>query len=748
MGSRLYVSVLWHMHQPCYKDLRQGRYILPWVRLHGIKSYYDMGKIVAEVQGAKANFNFVPSLLVQLLDYAGGEGRDLYLEYTEKDPSEMTYGEKLFLLQNFFHANFDNLIRPYPRYLQLWEKRDGYDSWEHKLARFNHQDIMDLQVWFNLAWFGYLPKTRDPELKELILKGENYTAGDKEVIINKQRQIIRELIPLYQQLQAEGVVELSTTPFYHPILPLLCDTCVARESQSDVPLPAQRFAFPEDADRQIREAIEFHQEIFGTRPAGMWPSEGAVSRAALELMATNGISWTASDEEILGRTLYQQGFCDWDSREWLYQPYQLELSDGSLNIFFRDHHISDLIGFVYHRWHTNDAIGDLIHRLRQLKGHLPDGRSHLVSIILDGENAWEHYHNNGYDFLTGIYRALVDHPELELVTFSEYLARFGTHQTLRTIFPGSWIGANFATWIGQKPKNRAWEYLARARNDLVRLSRQQPASTEDQELAWRSMLMAEGSDWFWWFGDTHSSALDAEFDELFRRHLINVYRSFNWEPPAFLERPVAETGAIDLVNEPVGYIWPVIDGRETSSDEWLAAGSLDLTKGSVTMQRANYLFERLWFGFNDTYLFIRLDGAGCQWLKGAEPDLRESYGEEPRIIFQVVHDNSYLIEVCAQPGKLEQSARMKVELRRQTDGAAEHVTTIKQFGLEQVLELAIPLSDLGLVGPRRFALAVIIANERGELEKWPAGAPLWINLPGLNTTSESRFSAGGRPQYE
>ena len=719
MGKKLNIAFLWHMHQPCYKDLHTNHYHLPWVRLHGIKGYYDMAKIVEEVEKARVTFNLVPSLLEQLSDYAEGIGMDIYLEHTLKEPSDLTREEKIFILSNFFHANHENMICPYPRYAELDSLRGDVSTVDQRLDQWSTQDFLDLQVWFNLTWFGQTIKDRDEEIQGLIRKGRGYSQGDKERVLAKQREVLQEVVPLYRSLADNGRIELTTSPFYHPILPLLCDTDEARNSMPGSSLPRSRFSFPEDADSQIRGGLSYHEAVFGRRPRGMWPSEGSVSDAALNLMARNGLVWTASDENILANTLRAKGR-EIRGREFLYQPYLWESEGGQLAMFFRDHQISDLIGFVYHRWFTPDAIGDLIHRLSNLKRELPSDRPNLVSIILDGENAWEYYYRNGYDFLTGIYRGLAEHPDLEMVTFSEYLWRHPIGERTKRIHPGSWINADFGTWIGQPAKNLAWEYLTRARQDIERYTPEQ-LSEEKVELAWHEMMIAEGSDWFWWLGDTHSSALDAEFDELFRIHLKNIYWILEQEAPAYLDYPIQQA-AVHYGQEPTEMIHPTLDGT-VGPGEWAPAGTYSFDKGSGAMQRSQYLIERLFYGFDTYYLYLRLEGNVCSWLQGSNPALEESFGHEPQIQFSLTHRQDFFIRVNAinKPGE-----KVPVELVTQPDELL--IDTLPARVSERNLELAVPLEKLGLNSADQFGLQVIVKNEKGELERWPVHDPLQIQI--------------------
>ncbi|MBI4716130.1 MAG: glycoside hydrolase, partial [Nitrospirae bacterium] len=396
----LHIAFVWHMHQPYYKDVVTGKFILPWVRLHGIKDYYDMAAILEDYPAVHQTFNLVPSLMEQIQDYLRGV-KDEYQEMTLKPAADLTPTERIFVLRNFFALNWDQMVFPHPRYRDLLEKRghDGSEkAMERAARRFSTQDLLDLQVWFNLSWFDPLFKDGDPLLRELIRKGTDFTEEEKTAVMEKQLEVLGMILPEYRKLAERGQIEVTASPYYHPILPLLCDTQIARVALPGLPLPKQRFRQPDDARTQIQKAVAFHKSVFGVLPAGMWPSEGSVSEEILPMLTEAGIRWIATDEEILARSLdvhFHRGLGEGGAvPEPLYHPYLLERDNRSLAIIFRDHQLSDLIGFVYSKWDPVKAAEDLIGRLHRIRTDL-SGHSDppLVSIILDGENAWEYYRN-------------------------------------------------------------------------------------------------------------------------------------------------------------------------------------------------------------------------------------------------------------------------------------------------------------------------------------------------------------------
>lgn len=607
-SNPLYIAFLWHFHQPIYKDPHTGIYRLPWVRLHGVKDYLDMVTKVEKFPSLKVNFNIVPSLLEQLRDYVENDAKDIYMLLTLKNPADLSEAEKLFILENFFLANWENMIKPYPRYYELLNKR-GFRFTKKDLAKvvrlFSENDIRDLQVLFNLCWIDPLFRESDPFLKGLVQKGKDFSEEEKISLIEKQKEILKQIIPTYKRMIASEQVEFSVSPFYHPILPLLWDTNIAKISTPDIVLPRKRFSYPEDAQKQIDMAIEYFQKVFGVAPLGMWPSEGSVSMEIVEVIKSKGIRWIATDEEVLAKSLGKpmrdsQGFLINPSE--LYKPYNL----NELSIIFRDHVLSDLIGFSYSGWKTESAIKDFINRLIQIKNSLPHDHPHLVSIILDGENAWEHYVNDGNDFLDGIYKALTEDERFKTVKISEFLNEFGSGEKLFNLHPGSWINANFKIWIGHQEDNLAWEYITQTRDDLASFVTRHP----DIELteAWKAMYIAEGSDWNWWYGDEHVTETQEDFDELFRNYLIKVYEIMGMDVPHNLYLPIMiEARSVQPQIEPRGFIYPKIDGYMTSYFEWYLGAFIDVKRSGGSMHKSESLISGIYYGFNKDNLYIRVD---------------------------------------------------------------------------------------------------------------------------------------------
>ncbi|MCX7913823.1 MAG: hypothetical protein N2511_04485 [Thermodesulfovibrionales bacterium] len=604
----LYIAFLWHFHQPIYKDPQTGIYRLPWVRLHGVKDYLDMVTKVEKFPSLRLTFNIVPSLIEQLRDYVEKDAKDIYMLLTLKNPSDLSEAEKLFILENFFLANWDNMIKPYPRYYQLLQKR-GFRFTKKDLAKiaryFTENDIRDLQVLFNLCWIDPILRESDPFLKSLVQKGKDFNEDEKVSLIEKHKEILKQILPTYKRIMESGQVEFSVSPFYHPILPLLWDTNIAKVSMPDIVLPKRRFSYPEDAQRQINMAIQYFEDIFGIKPLGMWPSEGSVSMEIVDAIRSSGIRWVATDEEVLARSLSKplrdsQGTLVSPSE--LYKPYNY----NGVSIIFRDHILSDLIGFSYSGWNTESAVRDFIHRLSHIKNSLADDQICLVPIILDGENAWEYYVNDGNDFLDGIYKVLTEDERFKTVKISEFLEEFGYGESLTYLHPGSWINANFKIWIGHEEDNLAWDYLTRTRDDLASFSLSHPE--KDLTEAWEAIYAAEGSDWNWWYGDEHVTETQEDFDELFRSYLIKVYESMGLDAPHYLYVPIKiEARSIQPQIEPRGFIYPKIDGVMTSYFEWYLGAFVDVKRSGGSMHKSESLISGIYYGFNKDNLYIRID---------------------------------------------------------------------------------------------------------------------------------------------
>jgi alpha-amylase/alpha-mannosidase (GH57 family) len=498
MPHPLYVAFIWHQHQPLYKSRDNSgsnstiQYRLPWVRLHGTKDYLDLVLLLERYPKLHQTVNLVPSLILQLEDYIAGTAFDPYLAVSLTPTEQLSQEQQQFIIDHFFDANHHTLIDPHPRYAQLYQQRqEKGQTW--CLANWQLQDYSDLLAWHNLAWIDPL-FWDDPEIAAWLEQGRDFSLSDRQRIYSKQRQILSRIIPQHRQMQQKGQLEVTTTPYTHPILPLLADTNSGRVAVPQMALPKHRFQWAEDIPRHLQKSWDLYKDRFGQEPRGLWPSEQSVSPEVLPYIADQGFKWICSDEAVLGWTMqhffHRDGAGNVLEPEILYQPYRLETPHGDLAIVFRDHRLSDLIGFTYGSMPPKRAAADLVGHLEAIaqshKDRQPD-EPWLVTIALDGENCWEFYPEDGKPFLENLYQILSDHQQIKLVTVSEYLDAFPAKATIpaEKLHSGSWVDGSFTTWIGDPAKNRAWDLLAEAR---AVLANHPEATEENNPEAWEAYM--------------------------------------------------------------------------------------------------------------------------------------------------------------------------------------------------------------------------------------------------------------------
>jgi len=719
------VAILWHMHQPYYEDLVTGEHLLPWVRLHALKDYYGMVALTREFPEVRVTFNMVPSLLVQLQAFAENRAHDRDLDLSLKPADTLSDTDVDTILDTFFHAQRQRMIDVYPRYGELLAKRGDVPltgtARRQAAASFSRADLRDLQVWHKLAWIDPYYLEGDDRVRDLLDKGRGFTEADKLTLRDVELEILNKVVPEYAAAAARGHVELSTSPFFHPILPLLCDTDVYLRTHPEARRPRHPFRHPEDAAEQLERAVAYHRKLFGSTPSGLWPSEGSVSDAVVPIAAAAGFHWMATDELILGRTLGvtfsrdDQGRVDQPER--LYKPYRIRVGSASIACVFRDHVLSDLIGFSYSGWPADAAADDFVRRLVDV-GHgyaSRGGRDEpLVSIILDGENAWEHFEDGGRPFLRALFHRLSGHAELRTVTMAEAAA--DAHEELSGIFPGSWIDANFSIWIGHADDQRAWSQLADARAVLESASSSDAAPRARDEL-----LIAEGSDWFWWYGDDHSSAHDAEFDDLFRRHLRNVYRLLGRAVPDELYASNRSTDQQALPQvEPTAMLSPVIDGEVTSYFEWLAAGSFEVRDVAGAMDRTERppsLLRQIRFGFDTGHFFVRVDGVAPLIDLLAD-------GREVSVTFLAPADLRFTVRQTS--GRL---AGVFATRHGATADWEDEGPRGAAVGAGSILELSLPHAALGVEPGDLLLFFVAVGRADAEIERHPADRPIQATWP-------------------
>jgi alpha-amylase/alpha-mannosidase (GH57 family) len=541
--SPLKVVLCWHMHQPNYLDPLSGEYRLPWTYLHAIKDYVDMAAHLEAVPEARAVVNFAPILLEQLSDYAdqvrrhlshGDPLRDPVLAALVSPPPDRD-GRARALIRACLRANEEHLINRFPDYRRLADLAHWMDEHPESLIYLDDQFLADLATWYHLAWVGETVRRADGRIQRLQDKGVGFTQADRRELLAVISEILDELLPRYRRLAEQGQVELSTTPYAHPISPLLLDFHSAREAMPEVPLP-QVDCYPGGAERSrwhLEQGAAVFEEHFGFRPQGVWPAEGGVSEAALDQMAHGGFRWAATGEGVLGHSLGKQyaKYSD-DPAVNLSHPYRV--GEEGMACFFRDDELSDLIGFSYSDWHADDAVANLIHRLEGIAHMLPNPGEAVVPIILDGENAWEHYPENGFYFLRGLYQRLKEHNGIELTTFSDALDDGVRVNALDQLVAGSWVYGTFSTWIGDSDKNRAWDLLVEAKEAYDEEVASGRLVGNDRAEAEQQLAICEGSDWFWWFGDYNPADTVRDFDRLYRLQLGVLYRRLGRDLPEHL----------------------------------------------------------------------------------------------------------------------------------------------------------------------------------------------------------------------
>jgi alpha-amylase/alpha-mannosidase (GH57 family) len=726
------------MHQPYYKDRRSGKYLMPWVRLHGVKDYLDMVEVLREFPQVRMNFNLVPSLLEQLQDFVEHGATDLVWDLSARPATMLNEGERMFILQKFFHAHPETMIRPYARYRELYEKR-GWAKTDAELGRalhyFTDADFRDLQVWYNLAWIDPLHREKDASLRGLIEKGAHFTEQEKSAVLEKHRELCAQIIPAYRDAEARGQIELSCTPFYHPIMPLLYDTDLARVARPQLALPRQRFQHSEDVLAQLDSGLVFHEKTFGHRPAGVWPSEGSVAPQLLPLLAQKHVKWIATDEEILcasvGEVVNRNVSGEVQNPELLYRPYWAEHEGSRCAVLFRDHYLSDLIGFQYGGWQAEGAAEDLVQRLEQIaRAHANAEDPLLVSIILDGENCWESYDQDGLPFLRSLYSRLTHSQLVNTTRISDFLEQHPPRKQLPRLHAGSWINHDFSIWIGHKEDNQSWDYLHEVRELLERHIDQHKSELTPEQIAaaWKEIYIAEGSDWNWWYGEDHSSGMDEEFDQLYRDHLMSACQAVDLSPPAFLLIPIkARQAATTHVLLPRAFLSPVIDGKDTSFFEWFAAGRYDPAMGGGAMHQAQHLVDRIYFGFSTDTLFFRIDAKTLL--------SREYWDEHIALVLHLVTPAEWRLCIPVDATALGKAPSCILESGPETlvfengDGTRASKPFNGQIGAGTIVEASIPFTDLGLSPGDTLYFFVSVQVNGKELERCPVRSPLQLQVP-------------------
>ncbi len=651
----LKIAVLWHQHQPYYK--MEDEFILPWVRLHGVKDYFDLPEILHEFPTIKQTFNLVPSMIIQLEEYISGQTKDRIQRLTEIPAKELSISQKKEILKLFFICNQERMIKPYPRF---WELFEAAKDTEEALNDFQESDWIDLQVWYNLSWFGQYSR-KHPAASQLFEKGKNFTEGEKLKVLELQIEVLGNILPQMKRLVDLGQAEVAVSPMYHPILPLLCSSSSAAEAIPGIELPEIKFRYRQDAKAQIDDAVRFYADRFAKKPAGMWPSEGAISDEVLELIAKSGIKWVATDEEILA----QSRGGNYSPTE-KYFPRKYKSASGDISILFRDHFLSDRIGFEYSSWNHIDAANDFMQHLRNIRNNIVTSHgeealmSAVVPIVLDGENCWEFYYDNGVPFLRELYRQLSELSDIETITCSEANVKNNSDifEPITHIMAGSWINADFRIWIGHKDHRKAWTMLSKARRAVENAKPKLPGKQYKE--AMRNIYIAEGSDWFWWYGDQHEAPNKQDFDILFRWYLRQAYKSIGMGPPEETNYIIGSNSYSERLRTQGGSISPVVSGKHGDASQWQNARVYCPRGRMAAMHKASDgKIGKVLFGSNSGDVFIRI-----------EFDKKMSNGDSIEIFFSVPRNFSIFIS----------SGGMRI---RNMDGFSSGIV----FGFDETMEV-------------------------------------------------------------
>ena len=703
MPRPILLALVWHLHQPSYHDAESGADLLPWTRLHATKDYRDMARALAATPRVRVTFNLTPVLLEQL-DAIGSGRSDPYLDVARAPAASLSAAQASFLLARFFDVNHERMLSPFPRYRELFERREAGGA-------FTADDLRDLQTWFHLAWVD--PTFREVEpLRALMQKGRGFTEEEKGMLLDWGVACARDAAQDYREVAARGQAELITSAYYHPILPLLIDSMAPWEVSPTAVLPDPPFRAPLDAAAQIRRARVSHEKRFGAMPKGTWPPEGAVSDAALAALASGGFAWAASDETVLQAALAAR---DGSVRDWpgaLYRPYRVETAGGPIAMVFRNRELSDRIGFTYASWDAGEAARDFVERVRATGDSVEGDAPALVPVILDGENCWESYFDDGRPFLEALYGLLEKDSQIEAVTVSEALERVPARETLKHVPVGSWIRDDLGIWIGHEDKNRAWAELARARA-VVEDSMPVPEARGAME----EIYVAEASDWFWWYGDDHPSAHRALFDRLFRSRLVEAYSRLELVVPESLRSSLRRdadqaeadlAGASEHAPSAFPYVKPTIDGRNSDFYEWMGAVEHGASGESGAMHRASAVVRSVRFGGDGRNLFVRIDAAP-KAAAGSVIAVETTGGRVARVPLQ------------AGRGNPSWSGGSR------GDDAGEYAAA-------EVMELRLPLAALGARAGEPTAFRVSLEQDGAREEIVPAAG--WLTLPAAGAHPE------------
>ncbi len=749
MQKELSIAFVWHFHQPNYQAQPDGIRLMPWARLHAIKDYLDMLFLLDKFPNIKLNFSIVPALIDAIEDYAEHDGHDIHSKLTITPVEELTDDDKLYILNYFFDANYESLISKNPRYNELYIKR--YSKTETDIEDFTLQEYADIMFLFNIVWFDPIWFNVYPELQQFIDKGSNYSLEDRISLIELNRKIIRQIIPSFKKYQDEGRIEIITSPYNHPILPILINPNDLKTPSLKHPMPDCKIALLLDAKEQIKMAVDKITDVFGKKPQGIWPSEHCISQKSLDVLANSGIKWVITDESVLSNSIKKEFVRDF--RGCYEDPYDVcslyvykTKCGKEINIIFRDSVIPNLISFEYPHHDSILCANDLFDRIKTVHDKLknsPDEK-HIFTIAMDGENSWESYAKDGAVFLERLYSLINEDKNINTVLISDYInANKKTEKIIKKVTSGSWINQEFQLWIAEPTKNLAWKYLVQTRNDLKEAEKSGRLTKEQIKSAKSELYIAEGSDWFWWYGEPNNSGQDHIFDFLFREHLKNVYNIIEKPIPSYLEMPLISFMGKPLRN-PRREISPLINGMVKDNDEWLHAGCIDIPDGPILQE--NKLLNRIYFGMDKDNLYLRFDIS--KYILESKESFKEYYSI---YVYIKTYNNSFeltspsrttnktdsllpvLLDGYTYEVKIALTSNRKYPMqfsKAVKDGLWElqwghHIKYINK----EIFEISIPFDDLKIEHGKNFDFFFITGCSGVTEEIYPKDIPLTLTRP-------------------
>ena len=660
------LSFIWHMHQPDYRD-ETGIMQMPWVFLHAIKDYYDMPWMLERHSGLRATFNITPPLIMQLkLYYNNPQNSDKFFNLWLREISSLNMTEYTWMMKICKSSTYDTVVSKIPSYDILYKKES-----------YTHQEFLDMQILFILSWCGVYLKTNNAVVQEMLQRESGFVYEDKLSLLHELTHFVRGIFNYYVRLRERDIISISTTPLNHPILPLLLDMKSAKVANPSTNIPKHPISLKEDALLQVERAKELFEDTFGFQPDGFWPAEGAVDENSVALLSKCGIKWIATDQEILFRSLGSRDKAN------LYQPYDY----NDMCIAFRDHELSDLIGFTYRFWEPKMAAKNFTSLLSSINNSHSDA---TVFIILDGENAWEFYDNNAFDFFDALYMSLSSTPWLKTLHMQDVYRL--DRKRLNRLAAGSWIHGEFNTWVGHKEKTRGWELIFVTKRDYEHHKESLDDITNAKIT--EHFLASECSDWFWWYGDDHFTEFGLEFDTLFRSHLIAIYNLMKIAPPLDLFEPIIQNrSSVDFWLKPQSYISPEIDGRHGSFFEWIGSGVVHENRTSSTMDMPSGPVNKIFYGQDDECIYFAFDTdvemmKNCKTLRliidpiGFNEEINIDFSTQKQycrksgdIIFDVAFED--WLEIKIETGSIQ---RQKLDFRFELSSGDAVIQTLPSFG--------------------------------------------------------------------